>query len=110
MAAGQWSNCSITRSDSYQIEAKAVAGENDSNPQSDVVRFHQSLTFTDGGSNRSEEAAPRAVALGEGLRAPRRRTAAVRGHDPDLENARRPRLGGGRAERAGDMMPISLLH
>jgi len=22
----------------------------------DVVRFHQSLTFTDGGSNRSEEA------------------------------------------------------
>ena len=40
----------------YQIEAKALAGENDSNPQSDVVRFHQSLTFTDGGSNRSEEA------------------------------------------------------
>ena len=40
----------------YQIEAKAVPGRNDSNPQSDVVRFHQSLTFTDGGSNRSEEA------------------------------------------------------
>jgi hypothetical protein len=40
----------------YQVEAKALAGENDSNPQSDVVRFHQSLTFTDGGSNRSEEA------------------------------------------------------
>ena len=40
----------------YQIEAKARAGENDNNPQSDVVRFHQSLTFTDGGSNRSEEA------------------------------------------------------
>jgi len=40
----------------YQIEAKALAGENESNPQSDVVRFHQSLTFTDGGSNRSEEA------------------------------------------------------
>ena len=32
----------------YQIEAKAVPGRNDSNPQSDVVRFHQSLTFTDG--------------------------------------------------------------
>ena len=40
----------------YQIEAKALASENDSNPQSDVVRFHQSLSFNDGGSNRSEEA------------------------------------------------------
>ena len=40
----------------YQIEAKALPGENDSNPPSDVVRFHQSLSFTDGGSNRSEEA------------------------------------------------------
>jgi hypothetical protein len=40
----------------YQIEARALPGRNDSNPQSDVVRFHQSLTFTDGGSNRSEEA------------------------------------------------------
>jgi hypothetical protein len=29
----------------YQIEAKALAGENESNPQSDVVRFHQSLTL-----------------------------------------------------------------
>jgi hypothetical protein len=40
----------------YQIEAKALPGQNVGNPQSDVVRFHQSLTFTDGGSNRSEEA------------------------------------------------------
>ena len=40
----------------YQIEAKALPDQNLSNPQSDVVRFHQSLDFTDGGSNRSEEA------------------------------------------------------
>jgi hypothetical protein len=40
----------------YQIEAKALPDQNVSNPQSDVVRFHQSLDFTDGGSNRSEEA------------------------------------------------------
>jgi hypothetical protein len=40
----------------YQIEAKALPDQNISNPQSDVVRFHQSLDFTDGGSNRSEEA------------------------------------------------------
>jgi hypothetical protein len=40
----------------YQIEAKALPGQNVSNPQSDVVRFHQSLSFNDGGSNRSEEA------------------------------------------------------
>ena len=40
----------------YQIEAKALPGQNVSNPLSDVVRFHQSLDFTDGGSNRSEEA------------------------------------------------------
>ena len=39
----------------YQIEAKALPDQNVSNPQSDVVRFHQSLDFTDGGSNRSEE-------------------------------------------------------
>ena len=39
----------------YQIEAKALPDQNVSNPQSDVVRFHQSLDFTDG-SNRSEEA------------------------------------------------------
>jgi hypothetical protein len=39
----------------YQIEAQAFPGQNARNPQSDVVRFHQSLTFTDGGSNRSEE-------------------------------------------------------
>jgi hypothetical protein len=39
----------------YQIEAKAPPDQNVSNPQSAVVRFHQSLTFTDGGSNRSEE-------------------------------------------------------
>src|SRR5215471_13891857 len=40
----------------YQIEAKALPDRNVSNPQSDMVRFHQSLDFTDGGSNRSEEA------------------------------------------------------
>jgi hypothetical protein len=40
----------------YQIEAKALSDQNVSNPQSDMVRFHQSLDFTDGGSNRSEEA------------------------------------------------------
>jgi hypothetical protein len=40
----------------YQIEAKALPDQNVNNPQSDVVRFHQSLSFTDGGSNRSEEA------------------------------------------------------
>jgi hypothetical protein len=40
----------------YQIEAKAFPGQNVSGPQSDVVRFHQSLTFTDGGSNRSQDA------------------------------------------------------
>src|SRR3984893_11697160 len=40
----------------YQIEAKALPGQNVSDPNSEVVRFHQSLTFTDGGSNRSEEA------------------------------------------------------
>ena len=40
----------------YQIEAKALPDQNVSNPQSDVVRFHQSLDFTDGGTNRSEEA------------------------------------------------------
>jgi hypothetical protein len=39
----------------YQIEAKALPGQNVSAPHSDVVRFHQSLTFTDGGSNRSED-------------------------------------------------------
>jgi hypothetical protein len=40
----------------YQIEAKALPGQNVSNPQSDMVRFHQSLSFNDGGSNRSQEA------------------------------------------------------
>ena len=39
----------------YQIEAKALAGQNVSGPHADVVRFHQSLTFTDGGSNRSDD-------------------------------------------------------
>jgi hypothetical protein len=39
----------------YQIEAKALPGGNFSDLQSAVVRFHQSLTFTDGGSNRSED-------------------------------------------------------
>jgi hypothetical protein len=40
----------------YQIEAKVLPSQNVSSPHADVARFHQSLTFTDGGSNRSEEA------------------------------------------------------
>ncbi len=40
----------------YEIEAKAFPGQNVSNPQSDMVRFHQSLSFNDGGTNRSDEA------------------------------------------------------
>jgi hypothetical protein len=32
----------------YQIEAKTLPDQNVSNPQSDVVRFHQSLSFTSG--------------------------------------------------------------
>jgi hypothetical protein len=40
----------------YQIEAKALPGQNVSNSQSDMIRFHQSLSFDDGGSNRSEQA------------------------------------------------------
>jgi hypothetical protein len=40
----------------YQIEAEVLPGQNVNNPQSDVVRFHQSLSFTDRGPNRSEEA------------------------------------------------------
>jgi hypothetical protein len=40
----------------YQIEGKALPGANPSETQFDVVRFQQSLTFTDGGTNRSEDA------------------------------------------------------
>jgi len=40
----------------YQIEGKTLPGANPSEAEFDVVRFQQSLTFTDGGSNRSEEA------------------------------------------------------
>ena len=36
----------------YQIEAKALGG---SDSAADTLRFQQSLVFTDGGSNRSEE-------------------------------------------------------
>jgi hypothetical protein len=39
----------------YQIEAKVLPGQNFSDLQSDLLRFHQSLTFIDGGSNRSED-------------------------------------------------------
>ena len=38
----------------YQIEAKALPGGTDS--AADTLRFQQSLVFTDGGSNRSEDA------------------------------------------------------
>jgi hypothetical protein len=37
----------------YQIEAKALPGA--TNSAADTLRFQQSLVFTDGGSNRSEE-------------------------------------------------------
>lgn len=37
----------------YQIEAKALPGATDS--AADTLRFQQSLVFTDGGSNRSDE-------------------------------------------------------
>jgi hypothetical protein len=40
----------------YQIEAKALPGRSASDTNFDLVRFQQSLTFTDGGSNRSEDA------------------------------------------------------
>jgi hypothetical protein len=48
----------------YQIEAKALPDQNVSNLQSDVVRFHQSLDFTDGGSNREAVRAIREVCRG----------------------------------------------
>jgi hypothetical protein len=38
----------------YQIEAKALSGGTDS--AAETLRFQQSLVFTDGGSNRSEDA------------------------------------------------------
>lgn len=37
----------------YQIEAKALPGGSDA--AAETLRFHQSLVFTDGGSNRSED-------------------------------------------------------
>jgi len=37
----------------YQIEAKALPGRSDA--AAETLRFHQSLVFTDGGSNRSED-------------------------------------------------------
>ena len=37
----------------YQIEAKALPGRTDNS--ADILRFEQSLVFTDGGSNRSED-------------------------------------------------------
>jgi hypothetical protein len=40
----------------YQIEGKALAGGSAANSGFDTIRFQQSLTFTDGGSNRSEDA------------------------------------------------------
>ena len=40
----------------YQIEAKALPGGSAADTEIDIIRFQQSLTFTDGGSNRSEDA------------------------------------------------------
>jgi hypothetical protein len=40
----------------YQIEGKAFPGGSGGNIQFETTRFQQSLTFTDGGSNRSEDA------------------------------------------------------
>ena len=37
----------------YQVEAKALPGRSDA--AAETLRFHQSLAFTDGGSNRSED-------------------------------------------------------
>jgi hypothetical protein len=52
----------------YQIEAKALPGRSAGDSGFDLVRFQQSLTFTDGGSNRSEDAI-RAIRQGcRGLR------------------------------------------
>jgi hypothetical protein len=39
----------------YQIEAKTLTSENFSDTISDMVRFHQSLSFNDGGSNRTQD-------------------------------------------------------
>jgi hypothetical protein len=39
----------------YQIEGKALPGGSGGNVQFETTRFQQSLTFTDGGSNRSED-------------------------------------------------------
>jgi hypothetical protein len=40
----------------YQIEAKALPGGSNTGGEFEMIRFQQSLTFTDGGSNRSEDA------------------------------------------------------
>jgi hypothetical protein len=40
----------------YLIEGKALPGRSANDPGFDVVRFHQSLNFTDSGTNRSEDA------------------------------------------------------
>jgi hypothetical protein len=40
----------------YQIEAKALPGGRAADTEIDIIRFQQSLTFTDGGTNRSEDA------------------------------------------------------
>jgi len=40
----------------YQIEAKALPGGSAADTEIDIIRFQQSLTFTDGGTNRSEDA------------------------------------------------------
>src|ERR1700680_3258650 len=64
----------------YQIEAKALPGGTDS--AADTRRFQQSLVFTDGGSNRSEDtiralrqACPNTVGNPAGLDVPRCRRA-----------------------------------
>jgi hypothetical protein len=49
----------------YQIEAKALSGGGDT--AADTLRFQQSLVFTDGGSNRSEDTIR---AFQEGCRGP----------------------------------------
>jgi len=65
----------------YQIEAKALPGGTDT--AADTLRFQQSLVFTDGGSNRSEEtiralrqACPNTVGNPAGLDDPRCRPGA----------------------------------
>src|SRR5262249_9611028 len=60
--------------------------------QNPGIRTDRERAFVIIEAARKRNEAPRTVTLREGLRAPRRRTAALRRHDPDLEDPRRCRL------------------